>query len=211
MQLDAKAIAKTIFPPRSPSPTKKRKAGEEEGSKAAQEQKDVEQRGRKRRKTWYGGDDGTKGLEGNLELAADAHSGSTSSGLSQSIGISPSPSTPQEDSEPASQTKPLPPLIPFINRRQGGSKEDSYRTKDDKNTTIITEQDPCFQILYADESKYDRLRREELVRRRPRHNPDLFHCDYDRHLKTVVAALKGVGAWDEYELCEECLGGEYRS
>lgn len=88
---------------------------------------------------------------------------------------------------------------------------DHYHTKkDDFHTkTGITDEDPGVQQLYADEDKYERLRQLEIERRRPRHNPDLLCCDYDRDRDKVWAALKREGSWDAYELCNECLGGEY--
>lgn len=73
----------------------------------------------------------------------------------------------------------------------------------------IDDPDPRVQQLYMDESRLDRLRRLELKRRRPYHNPDLFCCDYDKGTAAVHAAIKGEGDWDAYPLCGECLGGEY--
>ncbi|KAL8894171.1 MAG: hypothetical protein Q9192_004552 [Flavoplaca navasiana] len=73
----------------------------------------------------------------------------------------------------------------------------------------IDDPDPRVHQLYARESRLDRLRRLELKRRRPYHNPDLFCCDYDKRTAVVYAALKGEGDWDAYQLCDECLGGEY--
>ncbi|KAL9030104.1 MAG: hypothetical protein Q9196_001744 [Gyalolechia fulgens] len=73
----------------------------------------------------------------------------------------------------------------------------------------IDDPDPRVHRLYLGESRLDRLRRLELKRRRPYHNPNLFCCDYDRKTAAVHAAIKGEGDWDEYQLCGECLGGEY--
>ncbi|KAL8671292.1 MAG: hypothetical protein Q9168_004213 [Polycauliona sp. 1 TL-2023] len=69
--------------------------------------------------------------------------------------------------------------------------------------------DPRVRHLYSGESRLDKLRRHELKRRRPYDKPELFCCDYDRRAAVVYAAIKGEGEWDEYELCDECLGGEY--
>lgn len=73
----------------------------------------------------------------------------------------------------------------------------------------IDDPDPRVQQLYLTESRLDRLRRLELKRRRPYYNPDLFCCDYDKGTAAVHAAIKGEGDWDAYQLCGQCLGGEY--
>ncbi len=73
----------------------------------------------------------------------------------------------------------------------------------------IDDPDPRVQQLYAGESRLDRVRRLEVARRRPYHNPELFCCDYDRRTAAVHAAIKGEGDWEASQLCAECLGGEY--
>ncbi|KAL8993968.1 MAG: hypothetical protein Q9188_007192 [Gyalolechia gomerana] len=73
----------------------------------------------------------------------------------------------------------------------------------------IDDPDPRVQQLYLGESRLDRLRRLEVQRRRPYHNPGLFCCDYDRKTAAVHAAIKGEGAWEASQLCGECLGGEF--
>ncbi|KAL8712901.1 MAG: hypothetical protein Q9225_006863, partial [Loekoesia sp. 1 TL-2023] len=73
----------------------------------------------------------------------------------------------------------------------------------------IEDPDPRIHRFYLGEDRLDRLRRLELKRRRPYHNPELFCCDYDKKEEVVHAALKDEGKWDAYDLCDECLGGEY--
>ncbi|KAL8935126.1 MAG: hypothetical protein Q9216_005576 [Gyalolechia sp. 2 TL-2023] len=75
----------------------------------------------------------------------------------------------------------------------------------------IDDPDPRVQQLYSSESRLDRLRRLEVQRRRPYHNPGLFCCDYDRKTAAVHAAIKGEGDWEASQLCGECLGGEFSS
>ncbi|KAI4112268.1 MAG: hypothetical protein LQ341_007862, partial [Variospora aurantia] len=86
---------------------------------------------------------------------------------------------------------------------------DRQTTKDSYSETGIMDKDPRIQQLYDDEDEYERLRRKEVERRRPRHNPELYCCNYDKHQESFFAAIKGEGPWDAYELCDECLGGEY--
>ncbi|KAL8965049.1 MAG: hypothetical protein Q9197_006695 [Variospora fuerteventurae] len=73
----------------------------------------------------------------------------------------------------------------------------------------IDDSDPRVQQLYMGESRLDRLRRLEVQRRRPYHNPGLFCCDYDRKTAAVHTAIKGKGDWEASQLCGQCLGGEF--
>lgn len=120
---------------------------------------------------------------------------------SQNTGTPTSPSAAELDNASTSCLEPISPVTVPVDHRQ--TKKDGY------SKTCITDKDPRIQQLYAHEDVYERLRREELYRRRPRHNPDLYCCDYDRYRQVVWSAIKGEGRWDAYELCDECLGGEY--
>ncbi|KAL8799500.1 MAG: hypothetical protein Q9182_005838 [Xanthomendoza sp. 2 TL-2023] len=73
----------------------------------------------------------------------------------------------------------------------------------------INDPDPRVHRFYLGEDRLDRLRRLELKRRRPYHNPKLICCDYDKNEKLFHAAIKEEAEWDAYTLCDECLGGEY--
>ncbi|KAL8709035.1 MAG: hypothetical protein Q9220_006159 [cf. Caloplaca sp. 1 TL-2023] len=73
----------------------------------------------------------------------------------------------------------------------------------------VDDPDPRIRKWYRDEEPLDRLRRLEVERRRPTHNPGLFCCDYAEKERTCHAAIKGEGEWDAYQLCDECMGGEY--
>ncbi|KAL8823575.1 MAG: hypothetical protein Q9170_008346 [Blastenia crenularia] len=85
----------------------------------------------------------------------------------------------------------------------------TIRTPIDNCDNGINDPDPRIRQLYYGESDLDRLRRLELKRRRPYYNPSLFCCDYNRRTAVVHTAIKGEGDFDEYQLCGECLGGEY--
>ncbi|KAL8799659.1 MAG: hypothetical protein Q9182_005729 [Xanthomendoza sp. 2 TL-2023] len=74
----------------------------------------------------------------------------------------------------------------------------------------IDDPDPRVHDLYSNEHPLERLRRREVQRRRPYYNPELFCCDYDKDTRRVHAAIKEEGEWDSYQLCDECLGGEYQ-
>ena len=87
--------------------------------------------------------------------------------------------------------------------------EDSNLHFDLKNDGI-DDPDPRLHQFYQGEDRLDRLRRLELKRRRPCYNPQLFCCDYAKKEDVFHAALKDEGDWEAYDLCDECLGGEYQ-
>ncbi|KAI4266795.1 MAG: hypothetical protein L6R38_008542 [Xanthoria sp. 2 TBL-2021] len=175
--LDKEAITKTFFPRgRSGSP-KKRKTGGDDDQTVADGSAEMEQRGRKRRRSYSSSEDAeAEDCKDCLGLSPKGHSRAMND-QSQSTGSVP------------------------LDRLQ--------TTKDSYSETGIMDKDPRIQQLYDDEDKYERLRRKELERRRPRHNPDLYCCDYEKHQQSFFAAIKGEGPWDAHELCDECLGGEY--
>ncbi|KAL8777948.1 MAG: hypothetical protein Q9213_007634, partial [Squamulea squamosa] len=173
------------------SARKKRKTGGDDDQTVAEQSLEMEHRGRKRRRLSLASSDG------KTQESKD------SSGLyqSQSTCIPTTPSSTRRTSLSTSPPEPTPQVTAITNHHQ--SKKDSC-TK-----TGITDDDPRIQQFYDDEDDYERLRRKELDRRRPHYDPDLHCCDYVRHREAVWAAIKGEGPWGVYELCDECLGGEY--
>ncbi|KAI4189419.1 MAG: hypothetical protein LQ348_003796, partial [Seirophora lacunosa] len=182
------AISKTFFPrPRSASP-KKRKTGGDDNETSGDSPAEMEQRGRKRARLSCGhGDVETEEPEASSGRSPRGHSRCSDESQSSSIVPTSSSATEQEVSL-ISCREASPSVTASVDGRQ--MKKDDYRT------TGITDQDPCIQHFYADEDHHERLRRKELYRRRPRHNPELYCCDYDRHRDAVWAALKGEGPWD---------------
>ncbi|KAL8707483.1 MAG: hypothetical protein Q9220_007498 [cf. Caloplaca sp. 1 TL-2023] len=185
--LDKEAISRTFFPrARSASP-KKRKAGDDDDSAETQ------RRGRKRRRSYSSSKD--------AEAEDRKHPGRGINDLSQSTGIAASPSTTPQRSASLSCLEPASPVSVALDNLQ--------TTRDSYSETGIKDKDARIQRLYDDEDRYDRLRRKELQRRRPRYDPNLYCCNYNKHQECFFAAIKGEGGWDAYELCDECLGGEY--
>ncbi|KAL8905678.1 MAG: hypothetical protein Q9207_002492 [Kuettlingeria erythrocarpa] len=203
--LDGDAISKTFFPrARSASPKKRKTGGGgDDDVIAAGQSVEMEHRGRKRRRLHLGSEDvHTEGSEGTSEPNPNYHRrASSDQSQSPTSPASPLPSTKQQRSVSTSSVEPISSAPLAIDRRR--------TNKDGCSKIGITEEDPRIQQLYDDEDKYERLRRKELERRRPRYNPGLYCCDYDKHRETVWAAIKGEGPWDAYELCDQCLGGEY--
>ncbi|KAL8919404.1 MAG: hypothetical protein Q9208_006782 [Pyrenodesmia sp. 3 TL-2023] len=199
--LDKDSISKTFFlRGRSASP-KKRKTGGDDDPTVADGSAEMEQRGRKRRRSCSDGENAaSEDYKDRSELSPKDHL-RAGNDQSQTTGISGSPPATQQDSASLYCLEPGSPVTVSIDSRQ--TKKDSY------SETGIMDKDPRIQQLYNDEDKYERLRRKELERRRPRHNPDLYCCDYDKNRESFWAAIKGEGPWDAYELCDQCLGGEY--
>ncbi|KAL8944613.1 MAG: hypothetical protein Q9211_000514 [Gyalolechia sp. 1 TL-2023] len=199
--LDKEAISKAFFPRgRSASP-KKRKTGGDDGPTVADESAEMEQRGRKRRRSYSSSEDTeAEDCKECVGLSPKGHSRAVK-GQSQSTGFAGLPSATQQGSASLSCLGPGSPVSVPLDRPQ--TTNDSY------SETGIMDKDPRIQQLYDDEDKYERLRRKELERRRPHHNPDLYCCDYVKHQESFFAAIKGEGPWDEHVLCDECLGGEY--
>ncbi|KAI4264916.1 MAG: hypothetical protein L6R42_000030 [Xanthoria sp. 1 TBL-2021] len=199
--LDKEAISRTFFPRgRSASP-KKRKAGDDDDPTVADSSAEMEQRGRKRRRSYSSSEDAeAEDWKHCLGLSPKGHSRAMND-QSQSTGIAGSLSTTPQRSASLSCPEPASPVSVALDRLQ--------TTRDSYGETGIMDKDPRIQQLYDDEDKYERLRRKELERRRPRHNPDLYCCNYDKHQESFFTAIKGEGPWDAHELCDECLGGEY--
>ncbi len=199
--LEKEAISKTFFPHgRSTSP-KKRKSGDDDDPTVADGSEEMEQRGGKRRRSYSSSEDAeAEDYKDCLGLSLKGHSPAMND-QSQDTGIAGLPSATQQDSASLSCLETGSPISAPLDRLQ--------TTKDSYSDTGIRDRDPRIQQLYDDEDKYERLRRKELERRRPRHNPDLYCCDYDKHQESFFAAIKGEGPWDAHELCDECLGGEY--
>lgn len=187
--MDLQTITHRFFPPRtrSQSPKKRGRIDDDDGPNEHQE-RDMGTHIRKRRKFAQ-----TSGLHD--ERASD---------VSQSCSDTrclPTLSTTKEFSTSPTTTTAYPdPSTPPTTDVQLPS--DHY---DDG----IEDPDPRVHQLYSRESRLDRLRRFELKRRRPYDSPELLCCDYDKRTAAVHAAIKGEGDWDAYQLCDECLGGEY--
>ncbi|KAL9593832.1 MAG: hypothetical protein Q9219_007361 [cf. Caloplaca sp. 3 TL-2023] len=204
-RLDRDAISKAFFPRgRSASPKKRKMRkddDDDDNSTAAAESLEMDHRGRKRRRLASASKDNqTNENDTTSGLAVKDQNrayGNHTQNPSIPTSLFPRPRTSLSESRPQ-------PSSPVTTIDDCGK---SSRVRNE--STGITDEDPRIQEFYDYEDKYDRLRRKELDRRRPQHNPDLYCCDYEKHRKSVWAAIKGEGPWDAYELCDECLGGEY--
>ncbi|KAL8824271.1 MAG: hypothetical protein Q9170_008211 [Blastenia crenularia] len=192
--LNGSAILETFFPrSRSVSP-KKRKAGGNDDRKDSEEFTEMYQRGRKRRRSCS--DDRSDIEIEEVQYSSGPWVGDhtrASSVQCRTTGTSSLPSPTHQTGAP----EPVPLSSSTVSVDHGQSKPN------------VIDEDPRIQQLYGGEDKYDRLRREEVIRRRPHQSSGLYHCDYKKHQDAVWAAIKGEGPWDVDELCDECLGGEY--
>ncbi|KAI4276040.1 MAG: hypothetical protein L6R38_005761 [Xanthoria sp. 2 TBL-2021] len=186
--MDLATITQRFFPPRTRSQSPKKRVRTDDDIADDSQEREAGQGVRKRRKFMQTSELHHEGASDIPRSRSDATSLSA-------LSASKHPST----STLTATSKPVPSIPP--------TKDVKLPSKYHDNG--IDDPDPRVHHLYSDESRLDRLRRLELKRRRPYHNPDLFCCDYDKRTAAVYAAIKGEGDWDAYQLCDECLGGEY--
>lgn len=179
-ELDAARITTCFFPPRSQSPKKRGRQDDDDSPDDVQAVEHGTQQTKRRRTTGHNGN--------------QAHSVASSA-------PPPALSATRDHSNPSTTTTTT--LKPLTL-----SPENTFLHFDLENDGI-EDPDPRIHQFYLGEDRLDRLRRLELKRQRPHHNPKLFCCNYDRKEDTLHAALKDEGDWDAYDLCDECLGGEY--
>ncbi|KAL9011002.1 MAG: hypothetical protein Q9173_004115 [Seirophora scorigena] len=186
--IDGTTITQRFFPPRTRSESPKKRVRTDDGIEDDFQEREVGQGGHKRRKFTQ-----TSGLhrEGTCDTPR-IRSNATS------LLTLPAPKDPSISTLTASSERDL-----SLPATEGFKLPSKYH--DDG----IDDHDPRVHQLYVRESRLDRLRRLEVKRRRPYHNPDLFCCDYDKMTAVAYAAIKGEGDWDAYQICDECLGGEY--
>ena len=87
--------------------------------------------------------------------------------------------------------------------------DDDIDSEGKSNFDNIEGIDLHIERLYRHEDHYQQLRRREILRRRPYHNPKLYCCNYEKAEAAVQAAIRGEKRWNAYQLCDECLGGKY--
>ncbi|KAL8961879.1 MAG: hypothetical protein Q9193_001634 [Seirophora villosa] len=186
--IDGTTITQRFFPPRARSQSPKKRVRTDDGIADDFQERQVGQGLHKRRKI--------------IQTSEQHREGAPDIPLIRNVATSlvplPAPKDPSIFTLPATSERDLlSPATEDVNL--------PFKYHDDG----IDDPDPRVHQLYLRESRLDRLRRLELKRRRPYHNPDLFCCDYDKRTAVVYAAIKGEGDWDAYQLCDQCLGGEY--
>ncbi|KAI4184060.1 MAG: hypothetical protein LQ346_006178 [Caloplaca aetnensis] len=189
--IDLATITSRFFPPRERSQSPKKRGRAEEGDPNAPQGRAIETRSSKRRKVDVTGDNQA------MDAGKSYHQGGSDAGhgRNHTTGLPTPPTT----------------YLTAIAAEQDHSihSTEELRLASGSYDNGIDDPDPRVQQLYAGESRLDRLRRLEVKRRRPDHNPDLFCCDYDRKTAAVHAAVKEEGDWEASQLCAECLGGEF--
>ncbi|KAL8900518.1 MAG: hypothetical protein Q9207_005654 [Kuettlingeria erythrocarpa] len=189
--MDLATITSRFFPPHERSQSPKKRSRAEEGDPNALQGGGIETRGSKRSKVEVTSDSPATGAsEPYRRRASDLLHGRSDIAGFPTLPATYFTATIADPDRPITPPEETP--LPFESKDNG-----------------IDDPDPRVQQLYAGESRLDRLRRLEVARRRPYHNPHLFCCDYGRKTAAVHAAVKEEGDWEASQLCAECLGGEF--